>query len=232
MIQPKTNKKSGHPTQPGNRSTTARNNMKKKQYDILSRFSKFFKRLNWTGYLLLAVLALAVILLIIFAFAIPKEKEAPAETPDDTPIYIFYDSVGTPVDWRALTDAWAAEAGFKKRYDLTDAERWEIAATITAEAEGEPFAGKVAVAQCILQACEDDGIRPAEALKKYNYSSARPEPCAEALEVVQAVFDFGHVATSEPIKFFYAPKLSHSKWHESQVYVMTINNHKFFKESE
>lgn len=231
MIQPKTNKKSGHPTQPGNRSTTAQNNKKKKQYDIIQRFRKFFKRLNWTGYLLLAVLALAAILSIAFVFALPGEEETPAETPDTTPTYIFYDSVGSPVDWRALTDAWAAEAGFKKRYELTDAERWEIAAAITAEAEGEPFAGKAAVAQCILQACEDDGIRPAEALKEYGYSSSRPEPCKEALEVVQAVFDFGYVATSEPIKYFYAPKLTSSEWHESQVYVMTINNHRFFKET-
>ena len=225
-------KKSGHPTQPGNRSCAVQNTQKKNQHNILSRFKKFFKRLNWTGYSLFTVLALAAVLLIVFVFSLPGEEEAPAEAPDATSTqYIFYDSVGTPVDWRALTDAWAAEAGFKKRYELTDAERWEIAATITAEAEGEPFAGKVAVAQCILQACEDDGIRPAEALKKYNYSGARPEPCAEALEVVQAVFDFGYVATSEPIKYFYAPELTHSSWHESQAYVMTINNHRFFKET-
>ena len=123
-----------------------------------------------------------------------------------------------------------AEAGFEKRYIITDEERYELASAITAEAIGEPFAGKVAVAQCILQACEDDGIRPIEALTRYKYSTRRPEPTDEALAAVAAVFDFGHVATSEPIKYFYAPELVASLWHESQVYVMTINNHRFFKE--
>ena len=46
------------------------------------------------------------------------------------------------------------------------------------------------------------------------------------------MFDFGHVATNEPIRYFYAPELVESNWHESQVYVMTINKHKFFKEAE
>lgn len=149
---------------------------------------------------------------------------------DRGPAFIFMDGEGHPVDWEHLTDAWAAEAGYEKRYPLTDAERLEIAQVITAEAAGEPFAGKVAVAQCILQTCEDEGLRPAEVLEKYKYSRRRPEPTAEALEAVEAVFDFGHVATSEPIRYFYAPELIESSWHESQVYVMTINNHKFFKE--
>lgn len=63
------------------------------------------------------------------------------------------------------------------------------------------------------------------------YSRWRPEPCEEALEAVQAVFDFGQVASTEPIKYFYAPARVVSDWHESQVYVMTINGHKFFKEA-
>ena len=119
---------------------------------------------------MLAVLALAFILPI--ALMLTSGREAPEDTgaadvppvvttteaPDPVPEYIFRAGTeGTPVNWQALTAAWAAEAGFEKRYDLTDAERWEIASAITAETEGEPFAGKVAVAQCILQACEDDG---------------------------------------------------------------------------
>lgn len=135
------------------------------------------------------------------------------------------------VNWEDVTDAWAAEAGFQKRYALTDAERLEIAQVLTAEAGGEPFAGKIAVAQCILQTCEDEGIRPDEVLRVYAYSKRRPEPTQEALEAVQDVFDFGIVATTEPIKYFYAPALVDSEWHESQIYVMTINGHRFFKEA-
>lgn len=159
------------------------------------------------------------------------EPEKPTQDKQATE-YIFTNDTGTAVNWQAITAAWATEAGYEKRYDITDAERWEIASTVTAEAEGEPFAGKVAVAQCILQACEDDGIRPAEALTSYGYSKKRPEPTDEALEAVQAVFDHGDIVTSEPIKYFYAPAVTVSSWHESQDYVLTINNHKFFKEAK
>jgi spore germination cell wall hydrolase CwlJ-like protein len=146
--------------------------------------------------------------------------------------YIFKYGEGYAVDMEQLTAAWASEAGFEKRYELTDDERLEIAQVLTAEADGEPFAGKVAVAQCILQTCEDTDMRPHEVLSMYSYSKRRPEPSDEALEAVATVFDFGHVATTEPIKYFYAPALTDSEWHESQAYVMTINNHKFFKEAD
>lgn len=166
--------------------------------------------------------------------AVIRSEQAPNKPTQDKPPaeYIFRNGDGEPVDLQDMADAWAAEAGYVKRYDITDAERWEIASAVTAEAEGEPFAGKVAVAQCILQACEDDGIRPFEALTKYGYSKKRPKPSKEALEAVQAVFDHGDKVTSEPIKYFYSPALSRSSFHESQVHVLTINNHKFFEEAK
>jgi len=115
-------------------------------------------------------------------------------------------------------------------YALSDAERWEVASVVQAEAGGEPYAGKVAVAQCIFQAVKDDGILPSEAVKKYGYTKNRPTPSAEALAAVDNVFEKGHIATAEPIKYFYAPDLTNSRWHESQDFVMTINNHRFFAE--
>lgn len=241
-------RKSGNPTRPGNRSTTSQPTKKRKRKNILKRAARFYKRLNWKGRLLLGALVVLVIFLL-FPYVINngdsgKEPtpvingdsataQAPVitEAPEKPQEYIFRDGDGQPVDWEGLTNAWAAEAGFEKRYTLTDAERWEIASVITAEAEGEPYAGKVAVAQCILQSCEDDGIGPFEVLTKYKYSRHRPDPCEEALEAVQDVFDFGHVATTEPIKYFYAPARVVSDFHESQGYVMTINGHKFFKEA-
>ena len=129
-----------------------------------------------------------------------------------------------------LAKAWAAEAGFEIRYQLTDAERYEVAQIITAEAAGEPLAGKIAICQCILQACEDDGIRPAEAAERYLYSTRRPEPTDEALLAVTYVFDFGLMATTEPIKYFYNPDMVESDFHESQRYILTINKHRFYAE--
>lgn len=233
-------KMSGSPSQPGRRSTASTFHRKKKHRTILQRFSRFFKRLNWKGRAIVALLALAAAFLLWKAIASttkPNDPERNATEPlkiatsTSEPEYIFRDGNGHPVNWQALTEAWAQEAGFEKRYNLTDAERWEVASVVTGESGGEPFAGKVAVAQCILQTCEDEKLRPSDVLVKYSYTKRRPEPTDEALEAVQAVFDFGHVASTEPIKYFYAPALTDSEWHESQVYVMAINGHRFFKEA-
>lgn len=229
-------------TTQGSRSQTSAR-MSQKPKPILYRLRRFCKRINWARIgallLILLVLSLSIYGAVSFCHNIwHKDTEPEAQTPEDNlsspePTgYIFKYGEGYAVDMEQLTDAWAAEAGFEKRYTLTDDERLEIAQVITAEAAGEPFAGKVAVAQCILQTCEDADMRPHEVLSMYSYSKRRPEPTEEALEAVAAVFDFGHMATSEPIKYFYAPALTDSEWHESQVYVMTINGHKFFKEAD
>lgn len=238
-------KKNGRSTPPSNRSRSSYQHRRRKPTPILHRLAAKCKRLNWRT--LLAVLLALLIVFFLTRCATgsgkdpgttgePKATAGATTTPESEPpqptVYIFRDGEGCPVNMEGLTNAWAAEAGFEKRYTITDEERYELASVITAEAVGEPYAGKVAVAQCILQACEDDRIRPLEALERYTYSTRRPEPTDEALAAVAAVFDFGHVATTEPIKYFYAPDLTTSEWHESQVYVMTINNHKFFKEAQ
>ena len=231
-------RKSGNPTQPGYRFTASTPAQRKKKHvTIVRRFARFCKRLNWKGRTLLSLLVLTILIIIFLTGSanrsdISDTKPTPTETmpTEKSHEYVFRDGEGCPMDVQAMAAAWAAEAGYEIRYELTDAERWEIASVLTAEAAGEPFAGKVAVAQCILQTCEDEDLRPSDVLVKYCYSKRRPNPTEEALEAVQAVFDFGQVATNQPIKFFYAPDLCDSNWHESQVYVLTINGHKFFKE--
>ena len=89
----------------------------------------------------------------------------------------------------------------------------------------------MAVAQCILNACEYKGIRPREAVEVYQYAGACPGPLEGAVEAVEAVFDEGQTVTDEPILFFYNPDRCSSDWHESQSYVMTICCHRFFKEA-
>ena len=234
-------KRSAYPQPTKQQGTRSRNPARngRKSKPILYRLRKICKRYNW------ARIGAALLILGVAAFTVRgvshllnrgNDTEAAAETRAaeaamDPEGYIFKYGEGYAVDMEQLTAAWASEAGFEKRYELTDDERLEIAQVLTAEADGEPFAGKVAVAQCILQTCEDTDMRPHEVLSMYSYSKRRPEPSDEALEAVAAVFDFGHVATTEH-KYFYAPALTDSEWHESQAYVMTINNHKFFKEAD
>lgn len=117
-------------------------------------------------------------------------------------------------------------------YALTQEQRTLIEQVVSAESRGEPYDGQVAVAQCILNACLKDGITPEKAIKKYKYTSARVEPTRSVREAVAAVFDRGEGVTEEPIMYFYAPALVNSKWHESQIFVIEIANHRFFKEAE
>ncbi|MGN0567114.1 MAG: cell wall hydrolase [Acutalibacteraceae bacterium] len=115
-------------------------------------------------------------------------------------------------------------------YELTAAERDEIERVVMAEAGAEPFEGQMAVAQCILNACELESKRPDEIVTEYQYTDKRPNPTDAVKAAVSAVFDYGETVTDAEILYFYAPALCDSEWHESQEYVMTIGGHRFFEE--
>ena len=117
-------------------------------------------------------------------------------------------------------------------FELTAEERTLIEQVVSAESRGEPYDGQVAVAQCILNACLKDDIRPEAVLKKYHYTKARVEPTSSVRRAVAAVFDRGEGVTDEPIIYFYNPNLCESEFHESQTFVIEIQNHRFFKEAE
>jgi spore germination cell wall hydrolase CwlJ-like protein len=120
----------------------------------------------------------------------------------------------------------------RPRYNLTEAERDLIERVVMAESGGESYKGQMLVAQCILNACEIDGIRPAEVIRKYVYAKARPEPSDSVKRAVSAVFDKGETVTDEPIVYFYAPKIVKSEFHESQIFCVEEGGHRFFKGKE
>lgn len=117
-------------------------------------------------------------------------------------------------------------------FKLTDEERTLIEQVVSAESRGEPYDGQVAVAQCILNACLKDGIRPAEAIVEYKYTKNRVEPTSSVRAAVAAVFDRGEGVTDEPIVYFYNPAIGCGDFHETQIFVIEIKNHRFFKEAE
>ena len=117
------------------------------------------------------------------------------------------------------------------RYALTAAERDTVERVVMAEAGAEPYEGQIAVAQCILNACERENMRPDEIVIKYQYTDMRPEPTDEVKAAVSAVFDYGETVTDREILYFYAPELCESEWHETQEYVMTVGGHRFFEEA-
>lgn len=114
------------------------------------------------------------------------------------------------------------------RYALTDKERHEIEQVVMAEAGGESYDGQRAVAQCILNAAELEGIRPTEAVVKYKYTTNRKTPTESVQEAVSAVFDDGDFSIDDTPLWFYAPARCTSKWHEKQRFVAEIGGHKFF----
>ncbi len=120
----------------------------------------------------------------------------------------------------------------KTALDLSDYERWIAECIVMGESGGEPYDGQVAVAQCILNACLKDGLKPSEVRKKYKYSGWNENPTQSVKTAVSAVFDNGDKITDKFILYFYAPKYVNSKWHETQCFVMQIGGHRFFSEWE
>lgn len=118
------------------------------------------------------------------------------------------------------------------RYELSNDERAVIEQVVAAEASGEPYNGQAAVAECILNACEKDGIRPDRAIGKYGYTPNRIAPTQSIKDAVSAVFDRGETISGGRILYFYAPDRCVSKWHESQEFVVEIANHRFFAERQ
>lgn len=117
-------------------------------------------------------------------------------------------------------------------YELTAEERDLIERVVMGESGGEEYIGQQAVAQCILNACELAGNRPAAIIEGLRYTTHRPEASQSVKDAVSSVFDNGEKVIKETAVYFYAPELVYSEWHETQQYVCTIGCHKFFERSE
>ena len=115
-------------------------------------------------------------------------------------------------------------------YDLTEEERQVVENIVMGEAGAEPYEGQMLVAQCILNACERDNLLPSEVRVEYKYSGWNENPNDSVKLAVKEVFDNGVKAIDEPILYFYAPAICNSSWHESQVFVVEVGGHRFFKE--
>lgn len=118
------------------------------------------------------------------------------------------------------------------RFYLTDEERRIVECVVMGEAGAESYEGQVLVAQCLLNACLLEGWQPSQVRVNYRYAGWHDEPSQSVKDAVSAVFDHGFEIVSEPIVYFYAPKLCQSKWHESQTWVVTEGGHKFFMNNQ
>lgn len=128
---------------------------------------------------------------------------------------------------------------YEPPFHLTEYETWFVECVVGGEAAGEPYEGKLAVAQCYFDAMIKDGLTAREVKEVYQYAGWNPDldkqdrkMYIEVMEAVHDIFDVGQFVTEKPILFFYSPSLCDSPWHESQNYVMTIGGHKFFYADE
>lgn len=121
-------------------------------------------------------------------------------------------------------------------YPLTEDERSLVERVVFAESGNKSLEGQMAVAQCILNTAVIRDMRPDEVVLEPNQYAdpSTPDKVTESVrEAVSRVFDEGETVTDEPIRFFYAPKYSKGRWHESALeYVVTIGGHRFFKEKD
>lgn len=118
---------------------------------------------------------------------------------------------------------------------LSDEDRWFIEAVVAGEAGGEPYEGKLAVAQCYFNAMLKDGLTAKQVKREYQYSGWNPylenqnqDMWNDVCNAVYEVFDLGQFVTDKPILFFYAPQWCESRWHEAQEFEMEIEGHRFF----
>lgn len=118
---------------------------------------------------------------------------------------------------------------------LSEDDRWFIECVVAGEAAGEPYEGKLAVAQCYFDAMIKDGLTAREVRDAYQYSGwnehldiQNRNAYMDVVDAVSDVFDRGHFVTDKPILYFYAPAVVYSGWHEAQKYWKSISNHRFF----
>lgn len=181
---------------------------------------------------LLAVLVLVMVgaalwicMASLFAPDAPAATDIPQDPQTTADSGLFYGEVTDPT-----FTAYPEISAPPLRYELTDDERDTVERVVMAEAGGECYEGQVLVAQCILNASEKTGQRPPEAVKTFSYTRNRPEPTQSVKDAVAAVFDDGEIYINEPILYFYAPARTTSNWHESQIFVIELGGHRFFKE--
>lgn len=118
----------------------------------------------------------------------------------------------------------------KPVFYLSDYERQVVECLVMGESGAEPYDGQVLVAQCILNACLKDGLQPSQVRKQYGYYGWHNNPSESVKDAVSAVFDDGYKITEELILYFYAPKYSSGRWHETQCFVIELGGHRFFSE--
>lgn len=113
----------------------------------------------------------------------------------------------------------------------TEIENYDyVVKVVMAESGNQSLEGQMAVAQCIANTAEVEGMSLYEVVTQPGqYADPYPgQPNASVMDACDRVFKNGERVVDEMIRWFYNPSSCYSAWHESKTYVTTIGAHKFF----
>ena len=130
-----------------------------------------------------------------------------------------------------ITESVVYEEAVIPRYELSQEEFHTVCRIVEGEASDQDYIGKALVAQCILYACEKDGIEPSEVRTAYKYAGWKEDVTEDTKEAVYDVFFFGKLQTDKLILYFYDPRYCVGEWHETQNFALEYGCHRFFEEA-
>lgn len=166
-----------------------------------------------------------------------SEIEYLDELVESEPDAVQMDTVVTEVEPKPQIEESKSDSvlAYKPPFHLTEYETWFVECVVGGEAAGEPYEGKLAVAQCYFDAMLKDGLSATEVKSVYGYSGWNEnldmqdrKAYDEVKNAVADIFYGGKFVTDKPILYFYAPRWCTSDWHEAQEYWKTIGGHKLF----
>lgn len=114
---------------------------------------------------------------------------------------------------------------------LTEEERNILERTVSGEF-GNDYEGSLMIAQCLRDAlvygyCDSVSDLPSD-MQYDGYYAYSGEPTENAELAVHYIFDWGGMAVQHRVLFMYNPTICTSPWHESQLYVVTVGDVRFF----
>ena len=114
--------------------------------------------------------------------------------------------------------------------ELNDYDRTLLEGLVMGEAGGTGYEGCALVAQAIHDSMVESGTTSVESIASmYQYDASMSNtPSSDAKQAVSFIFDSDGRAVDHRILYFYSSDMVSSSWHESQVFVTSCGNMRFF----
>jgi N-acetylmuramoyl-L-alanine amidase len=144
--------------------------------------------------------------------------------------------VGQDVNTTKTANSAASTEGYKQITSATASEKDLLARLVRAEAESEPYSGKVAVATVVLNRVDNETFP--NSIHDVIYQSGQFSPVSngqinkpadsESIRAVNEALAFDRSKGAGSL-FFYNPNASTSRWLDSKTTTLVIGNHVFKK---